>query len=198
MPTTDPRVDAYIEQAREFARPILTHLREVVHQACPEVEETIKWGMPHFEHHGILCSMAAFKEHCAFNFWKGSLIVEDPDDKSDEGMGQLGRIRSLDDLPPAEVLAGYVEKAVELNRAGVPAPRAARPAKGDVEVPEDLAAALDENPQARATFEGFSPGQQREYVEWITEAKREATRQKRLETAVEWMAEGKTRHWKYR
>jgi uncharacterized protein YdeI (YjbR/CyaY-like superfamily) len=195
MGTRDPRIDAYIAKSADFAKPILTHLRDIVHEACPEVEETIKWGFPNFTYRGILCSMASFKEHCAFGFWKGALVMEG---STDGAMGQFGRITAIAELPSKKVLTGYIKKAMQLNEAGVKSPARAKPvAKKAVAVPDDLARALKKNTKARATFEGFSPSQRREYIEWIVEAKREETRQRRLETAIEWLAEGKQRNWKY-
>jgi uncharacterized protein YdeI (YjbR/CyaY-like superfamily) len=196
MGKRDKRVDAYIAKSPGFAKPILTHLREVVHEACPEVEETMKWSVPHFMYQGMLCSMASFKEHCAFGFWKGALVVES-DGKSDEAAGHFGRLTKVSDLPPKKVLVGYVKKAMELNESGTALPRKPKRASKDVAAPDYLLAALKTNKKALGTFEGFSPSQRREYVEWITEAKSEETRQRRLEQAVEWMAEGKPRHWKY-
>ena len=199
MGTWDPRFDAYIDKAAPFARPILSHLREVVHAACPEVVEEIKWSSPHFTYRSKpLAHMAAFKQHCGFGFWKGSLVVEPGDEKAAEAAGQFGRITSLGDLPPDEVLAGYVHQAMKLTDSGEKAP--ARPnkhPKPELVVPDDMAAALAQNPAAQAVFDDFSPSHRREYVEWITDAKSEATREKRLEQAVEWIAEGKTRHWRY-
>jgi hypothetical protein len=197
MGSRDPRVDQYIARSPEFARPILAHLREVVHGACPEVEETIKWSVPHFDYKGPFCQMAAFKQHCGFGFWKGALVVGEGA-ASDGAAGQFGRIAALADLPPDDVLAGYVREAKRLNDEGVKAPARAKPAeKKELAVPDDLAAALQANAPALANFEGFSPSKRKEYVEWITEAKSDATRTKRLGTAVEWIAEGKARHWKY-
>ena len=190
----DRRIDAYIQKSAPFARPILTHIREVVHAACPEVEETMKWSLPAFYYKGPMCGMAAFKEHCAVNFWKGSLIIEDP---SDEGMGQLGRITSLRDLPPKKTLTAWVKKAGKLNDEGIKVPRAPRTKKAAVKVPPDLEKALAGNARARAAFERFSPSHRREYVEWIEEAKRAETRARRVATALEWLAEGKPRNWKY-
>jgi uncharacterized protein YdeI (YjbR/CyaY-like superfamily) len=194
MGTRDPRVDAYIEKSAEFAIPVLSRLREVVHAACPDVQETMKWNSPHFDYRGPMCGMAAFKEHCAFGFWKGSLIVENA---SDEAMGQLGRVARLGDLPPEKTLTGWIKKAMRLNEEGVKAPRAVRTNKAEAGVPEDMRKALGKNARARAAFEGFSPSHRREYVEWIEEAKRAETRARRLATAIEWMAEGKSRNWKY-
>jgi uncharacterized protein YdeI (YjbR/CyaY-like superfamily) len=197
MGTRDDRVDAYIAKSAEFARPILAHLRELVHSACPGVGETMKWGHPHFEYEGLLCNMASFKAHCAFGFWKSSLIVGE-DAERERAMGQFGRIVRLSDLPPDGVLVGYVREAMRLNEAGVKSPTRSKPkSPRELVVPDDLAASLEVNEAARATFEGFSPSNKREYVEWITEAKTQATRSRRLETAIEWMAEGKPRNWKY-
>jgi uncharacterized protein YdeI (YjbR/CyaY-like superfamily) len=196
MGTRDKRVDAYIAKSAAFARPILEHLRGVVHEGCPEVEETIKWGHVSFGYKGILCGMAAFKEHCTFGFWKGSLIVDAADRQSDEAMGQLGRITTLGDLPSRKKLVAYVKKAKELNDAGVKVVRKTKP-KPALETPADLLAALKKNKKANATFENFPPSHRREYVEWIVDAKTDETRQRRLAQAVEWMAEGKPRNWKY-
>lgn len=197
MGTRDPRVDAYIAQAAEFAQPILTYLRGVVHQHCPEVEESIKWGFPHFLYHGMLCSMAAFKQHCSFGFWKGTLFVADA--RNDEAMGQFGRITSLQDAPGKKLLAGYIRQAMQFNESGAKPARRTKDAvpKPPAEVPDDLAAALKKNRKAAAVFDGFSNTNRREYIEWITEAKRAETREKRLAQTLEWLAEGKPRNWKY-
>lgn len=198
MGTRDARVDAYVARSAPFAQPILAHLRELVHEVCPEVEETMKWSFPHFTHNGILCSMAAFKQHCALAFWRGAEVVGGAGETPGEAMGQFGRITALEDLPSREVLAGYLRKAVALNESGgggAPTPK--RAPKPPLAVPDYLTAALAENERARAAFEGFSPSHRREYVEWITGAKGEATRSRRLATALEWMAEGKPRNWKY-
>jgi len=190
-------VDAYIEKSAEFARPILSHIRETVHAACPGVEEALKWGFPHFTYKGILCSMAAFKAHCSLNFWKGEGVLGSAE-RSGEGMGQFGRLTSVEDLPQKEVLSDYVKKAMALNEAGTPGPISRRVREtGEPEVPKDLREALERNQQARVTFEDFPTGQRREYVQWINEAKRPETRAKRLATALEWLAEGKRRNWKY-
>jgi len=197
MGQKDPRVDAYIAKAAPFAQPILSHIRAVVHAACPQVQETIKWSMPHFEHGGgILCHMAAFKEHCAIGFWKGSLILG-PQDGERDGMGHFGRIRSLKDLPADAVLKRWVKKAAQLNLEGVKVPGRARKPAAPAPVPADLKSALAKDRQARANFDALSPSHRREYVEWIAEAKTDATRQKRLATTVQWLAEGKSRNWKY-
>lgn len=203
MGTRDPRIDAYIDKAAEFAQPILRHLRELVHTGCPEVQETIKWGFPHFDYKGMLCSMASFKQHCAFGFWKGSLLAEKHPELAaaeDPAMGQLGRITALSDLPEDETLLLYLREATALNDQGIKAPNRAKPKPKEertLEAPDDLMNALRKNPQALATFEGFSYSNKKEYVEWLTEAKSEDTRKRRLDQAVEWMAEGKVRNWKY-
>jgi len=201
MAKLDRRVGAYIARSMAFAKPILTHLRQLVHAACPEVEETIKWQFPVFEHKGILCSMAAFKAHCTFGFWKHALILDQAPankEKAEEAMGQLGRITSVADLPSDKTLMAYIKQAVCLNEQGIKVPRTPKPRrKAPMAIPPDLAAALTRNKSASETFANFSSSHKREYVEWITEAKREATRTKRLATAVGWLAEGKPRNWKY-
>jgi uncharacterized protein YdeI (YjbR/CyaY-like superfamily) len=197
MGSRDPRVDAYIEKSAEFARPILTHLRELVHATVPEVTEEVKWAMPAFTYKGMMCGLAAFKEHAAFNFWKHGLIFGEP--RPEDAMGSFGRITALSDLPADEVLAGYIREAKRLNDEGVKAPRREKPAEERKEpaVPDDLIAALETSSAAMEHFEKFSPSKRKDYVEWITEAKSDATRKKRLDTAVEWIAEGKGRNWKY-
>jgi hypothetical protein len=192
----NPRVDAYIVDAAPFARPILAHLRHVVHAACPDVEEEIKWSMPFFVHRGNLCHMAAFKAHCAFGFWRGKEIPDLPDDAGEEGMGQLGRILSLDDLPPKRKLTSFIKAAMKLNEADVKPARVTK-ARVKLDMPADFADALAKHPVAAGHFDAFSPSAQHDYLEWIIEAKREATRTSRIATALEWIAEGKTRHWKY-
>lgn len=202
MGTKDPRIDEYIARAADFAKPILSHLRKVVHAGCPEVEETLRWSHPSFTYKGILCGMAAFKAHCTFGFWKAAVLAErlgDPSLNDESAAGQFGRITAVSDLPDEKTLVRYVREAAALNDQGVkaaaPQPKPER--RRELETPEDLTAALKRNKKALATFEGFSPSHKREYVEWLTEAKTEATRKRRLEQAVEWMAEGKSRNWKY-
>jgi uncharacterized protein YdeI (YjbR/CyaY-like superfamily) len=194
--------DAYIADAPEFAGPILAHLREVVHAACPDVEEAMKWSHPHFVYQGMLCNMAAFKAHCSFGFWKGRLIIDPETMKNaDEAHGQFGRLTSVKDLPSKKVLTSYIKQAMKLNEEGISPPKkvAAKKsaAKTALKLPTDLKLALDQNRKALDTFDAFSPSARKEYIEWITEAKAEATRKRRLEQAIEWMAEGKQRHWKY-
>jgi uncharacterized protein YdeI (YjbR/CyaY-like superfamily) len=198
MGKRDPRVDDYIEKSAEFARPILKHLRRVVHLGCPQVQETIKWSFPHFDYQGIMCGMAAFKHHCAFGFWKAELIFAEDKRAKEEAMGHFGRITSLADLPPERTLIGYVRKAAELNEAGIKLRVRPKPNKKPLtKVPAYLTAALTENPKAKTTFEKLSPSNQREYVEWVSEAKRDETREQRLKTSIAWLTEGKPRNWKY-
>ena len=196
MGKKDPRVDAYIAQSAPFAQPILRYLRKTVHKGCPEAEEIIKWQFPHFDYKGMMCSMAAFKTHCAFGFWKASLILGG-NEKAREAMGHFGRIARMADLPDEKTLIAYVQKAARLNDEGIKAPRSKPKRKTVLVVPDDLAAVLAGNKAARRSFENFSPFQKREYVEWITEAKREETRKQRIKTAIGWMSEGKVRNWKY-
>src|SRR5436190_16870789 len=173
----DPRVDAYIERAAPFARPILRHLRKVVHRGCPNVEETIKWSFPHFDYKGMMCGMAAFKQHCAFGFWKRELIFGTGRAKGTEPMNWARKIRSLDDLPPDKELLSYVRKAAELNEFGVNVPKKPVKKKPAAKVPSDLTGALKKNVKARETFKNLSPSGKRDYIEWIAGAKREETRQ---------------------
>ncbi|HEY0014072.1 MAG TPA: YdeI/OmpD-associated family protein [Allosphingosinicella sp.] len=195
--TRDPRIDAYIAGQADFARPILEHLRAAVHAACPEAEETIKWGMPHFLYRKrILAGMAAFKAHATFGFWGGAEVVGEAGARR-EAMGQFGKLRSLGDLPPPEALGALIRKAMAAADTGEKRPRPASKPKPQLETPPDLAAALDVAPPARAAFDAFPPGGRRDYVEWIVEAKRPETRAKRIAQAVEWMSEGKRRNWKY-
>ncbi len=195
MGQKDPRVDAYVSRAAPFARPILAQLRTVVHAAVPDATEAIKWGMPFFEHHGILCSMAAFKSHAAFTIRGGDAILGGA--AKDGAMGQFGRITALADLPPRARLSRLLREAARRNASGVKAPRPVRKARPEAVVPPDLARALRGNARARATFEAFPPGKRRDYVEWIVEARAAETRARRLGQAVAWMAEGKGRNWKY-
>ena len=193
---TDPRIDAYIDRQAAFAKPILNHLREVVHGACPDCEETLKWSSPSFMYKGeILAGMAAFKQHATFGFWRGSLVVGKENEQA-SGMGQFGRLTSVDDLPPRPELEALVRKAMQLTDDGVKAPRD-KHTKAPFTVPQDLRAALDANAAAAATFDSFPPSAQRDYVDWVSEAKRDETRSKRLAQTIEWLAEGKRRNWKY-
>lgn len=196
MGKKDSRVDAYISRSADFAKPVLRHLRELVHAACPQVEETMKWQFPHFMYKGMLCSMAAFKGHCAFGFWHRAKQALDVD-KSDEAMGQFGRITGMADLPKDAALTRYINRAVKLNDEGIKSPRAPKSARKKLEIPHSLTKALRQNETALANFQAMSPSHQKEYVEWIAEAKREETVAKRLATTLQWLAEGKSRNWKY-
>lgn len=201
MGTRSPQVDRYIANAAEFAQPILHHIREVVHAACPDVVEELKWSFPNFSYKGLLCSMSAFKAHCGFGFWKGRLVIPD---MAAEGMGQLGKITSIKDLPSKKVLTGYIKLAMKLNDEGVPAPhvaaqraKARKTAAKPIVIPPELAAALKKNKKASAAFDAMSPSHRREYATWIAEAKKDETRQRRLAQAMEQIAEGKSQNWKY-
>ena len=202
MPASDPRIDAYIAKSPAYAQPILKHLRQLVHKACPGAEETMKWNAPFFDYKGsTVCVMAAFKQHCKFGFWKASLL-KDPagllNMYEKAGMGHLKNIASIKDLPADKILLAYIREAAQLNESGVKLPaRAKATPKKALPVPPALAAALKKNKKASTAFEAFPPSHRRDYIEWITEAKTEETRDKRLKTAIEWIAEGKSRNWKY-
>jgi uncharacterized protein YdeI (YjbR/CyaY-like superfamily) len=196
MPTLDPRVDAYIDKSADFAKPILIHIRKLVHKACPDIVETMKWSFPHFDHKGTVCSMASFKQHCAFGFWKQSMMEQDAFPAEKTAMGSFGRITSIKDLPPDKVMIRLIQQAVELNEKGVKV--AKKPVeKKELVIPKDLTAALSKNKPAKIAFDKFSYSHKKEYVQWIEEAKTDATRNKRLATTVEWLSEGKSRNWKY-
>jgi len=200
MSSHDPRIDAYIAKSAEFARPILEQIRATVHAACPEVEETLKWSMPYFSYQGaLMCGMAAFKQHASLHFWHYKELFGAAADDADEGMGQFGKLASVRDLPSKKELSAYVKKAMALIEGGAKRARPKAAAKPALPVPDDLAALLAQKKHAaaRKTFESFSASMQREYIEWIGEAKTDATRQKRLATTLEWLAEGKQRNWKY-
>lgn len=199
----NPDIDQYIESSADYAKPIMNHLRALVHQACPELEEKLKWGFPHFDYKGVYISIAAFKEHCALNFWKVKLM-KDPHnlfgEKEERAMGNFGRLRSLKDLPPDEILLEYLLEAKKLNDQGIriTPKKPAEKEKTELTIPEDLQAALAKNPAAQMFFDKFTYSQRKEYIMWIIEAKTDATREKRISTTVEWVAEGKTRNWKYK
>lgn len=199
--TTIQQIDAYIAKSQPFAQPILNHFRALVHKVCPNVEEKIKWGFPHFDYKGqMLCSMASFKQHCAIGFWKASLI--DPQleakAKTEEAMGHLGKITTLTDLPSDAQLRSYIKAAMKLNDQGITVKKEKPVAKKLPEPPAELTAAVQKNKKAKLCWEQFSASHKREYIEWITEAKTEATRNKRIATTVEWLSEGKSRNWKYK
>jgi len=192
----DPRIDAYIAKAQPFARPILEKVRNRVHAVVPDAEEAIKWSMPAYTLGGkIVLITAAFKAHTALNFWRGQELRGEAANAN--AMGQFGKIGSVDDLPPDAELDRLISEAAELAEAA-PAPRNAKrdpkPAPG---LHPEFAAALAKAPRAKAALDGFPPSAQRDYFEWISEARQDATRQKRIATAVEWLGEGKRRHWKY-
>ena len=200
MPNQDPRIDARISAAPEFARPILVRLRKLAHQGCPEAEETVKWGMPHFTYRGsILFGMGSFKAHVVMGFWLGHLIVTDK--ATEKAMGQFGRLTSVKDLPPDKVILAFIRKAMRLIEQGVKNPTRSAEARAQPKAPAKppafLSAAFRRDAKAAAGFKSLPPGKQREYVAWLQEAKTEATREKRLAQALEWMAEGKGRNWRY-
>jgi uncharacterized protein YdeI (YjbR/CyaY-like superfamily) len=188
----DPRIDTYIAKAAPFAKPIITQVRDVVHEACPEIVETLKWGHPSFDHHGIVCGVAAFKAHCVLSFWKAALLGD---------AGLLRReVKAVADLPGRRDFVRLVKQAAKLNEDGVKRSEEPRKSPSDtrtLDVPDVLTNALRKNKKAQATFEAFSYTNKKDYVEWITDAKSDDTRQARLEQAIEWMAEGKPRNWKY-
>jgi len=197
----DERVDAVIAKSADFAKPILIHIREVVHRASPQITETIKWGMPFFEYKGPVCMMAPFKQHIGFGFWKASRL-NDPNGllkgSDDEATaGSFGRITSLADLPADEDLIGFIHQMIALNESGIKEPKKPAAPKADLPMPNDFDQRLRGNLAAMDHFEKFSPSKKREYLEWFAEAKSDATREKRMEQAIEWIAEGKSRNWKY-
>ena len=197
MATKDPRVDAYIARAAPFARPILTALRNAMHAACPDVVETIKWSVPAYEHRGVMCGLAAFKNHVKLGFWKAQVLADRgfPEVMSDEP-GGLDHLTSVDDLPAAPRLAAIIKGAAALNEDGVTTKRRSTP-KPPIKPPAYFLAAIKKSRKAMATYDAFSPSNKREYVEWVTGAKSEETRDRRLAHAVAWMAEGKSRNWQY-
>jgi uncharacterized protein YdeI (YjbR/CyaY-like superfamily) len=205
MGSRDPRIDAYIAKSADFAKPILTHLRKLIHENCPSVEETMKWSFPHFTYKSpadksprILCSMASFKQHCALGFWYLQGTDSDREASTGPAMGQYGRITSLSDLPKDKVLSQHIKEAVKAHDSGIkprPAPRPTE--KKELKIPDYLTAALKKNKKAKVTFDQFNYSNKKEYVDWLTEAKTDETRKKRLDTAIEWMSEGKPRNWKY-
>jgi len=199
MPTLDPRVDAYIDRSADFAKPILRHIRKLVHTACPDVIETMKWSFPHFDYKGqMMCSMASFKQHCAFGFWKQSLLEDAAFPAEKTAMGSFGRLTSVKDLPDDKTMKKLIADAMKLNDEGVKVKRAfVSSDKKELVVPDVLLEALAKHDAAAETFNSFPYSCKKEYVEWITEAKTDATRDKRLATAIEWLAEGKRRNWKY-
>jgi uncharacterized protein YdeI (YjbR/CyaY-like superfamily) len=201
MATKEKKIDAYIAKSADFAKPILNHIRQLVHKACPDVEEKMKWSMPFFDYKGeMLCHMASFKQHAVMGFWKASLM-KDPilveNAKSETAMGHLGRITSLKDLPPDKKIAAWIKEAMQLTDKGIKLPAKAKAAeKKELTVPEYFVKALAKK-KAKQVFENFPPSHKKEYLMWITEASTEETRNKRMATAIEWIAEGKGKNWKY-
>jgi uncharacterized protein YdeI (YjbR/CyaY-like superfamily) len=201
MEKFDPRIDAYIEKSADFAKPILRHIRQVVHQASPLITETVKWGMPFFDYKGPVCMMAAFKQHLGFGFWKASRL-NDPDhllQGSDEeaAAGSFGRIATLSDLPSDKALMGFVQQMITINESGIKESKKPSAPKAELAMPADFDQLLRGKLAAMDNYEKFSPSKKREYLEWFEEAKSEATREKRMQQALEWIAEGKSRNWKY-
>ncbi len=199
MGQKNEQVDAYIAKAAPFAKPVLTHIRNLIHQVCPEVEESIKWSFPNFDYKGIFCSMAAFKEHCSFGFWKAAFMKDANalKDNQKNSMGHLGKITSLKDLPPDKILISYIKEAKELNDKGIKLPPRKKDPKPAPETPGYFTALLNKNKKAKHTFEAFSPSHKREYIQWITDAKGEETRNRRMAKAIEYLTDGKGLNWKY-
>lgn len=202
MATKDKRIDTYIAKSPLFAQPILTHMRILIHKACPEVIETIKWGMPFFDYKGPMFNFAAFKAHCVGGFWKAKLLQDENNylgerkNNGGEAMGHLGRMTSLKDLPPDKVLIDFIKQHMKLNEAGVKIEKKP-PTPKKLVMPQVLSDALNKSKKALAEFQKFSASQQREYADWIADVKTDTTKQKRLATAIEWISEGKIRNWKY-
>ena len=200
MANASKQVDDYIANAPDYAQPILKKIRTAFHKGCPGVEEAIKWGIPYFLHHGMLGGMAAFKKHVGFGFWRSSEL-DDPEQLFETGTGAkqsmcTAKVFDVKELPTQKVLVDYVKRAAKLNENGKPTPKKASK-NISTRVPADLADLLKKNKAAKTTYDALAPGQKRDYIEWITEAKRDATRQKRLKTTIEWLSEGKRRNWKY-
>ncbi len=202
MLQTNQKVDAYINRSADFAKPILTHLRKLIHKACPSVEEKIKWEMPSFEYKGMFCGFASFKQHCTFGFWKASLMKLPPlksGKPSNEAMGDLGRITSLKDLPKDKIIISWLKVAMQLNEDGIKVVKK-KPTEAEQKaliIPDYFNKALLKNKKALVTFEQFSYSNKKEYLMWVSEAKTDETRNFRLSQSITWMAEGKHRNWKY-
>lgn len=201
MPKLDKRVDAYITKSADFTKPILNHIRALIHKTCPNVEETIKWGFPNFEYKGPMCSMASFKQHCAFTFWKAALLDEKSKLEIGEGrsaMGHIGKITSVKDLPSDKIMITMIKQAMKLNDEGVKIKKTTnKVSEEEATAPDYFLKAIAKNKKAQKHFYDFPNGQKKEYIVWITEAKTEETRNKRMATAIEWISEGKRRNWKY-
>jgi uncharacterized protein YdeI (YjbR/CyaY-like superfamily) len=203
MAKKEKLIDAYIAKSADFAKPVLNHIRELVHKACPDVEEKMKWSMPFFDYKGeMLCHIASFKQHAVMGFWKAALMKDTvllENAKSETAMGHLGKITSLKDMPSDKKITAWIKEAMELTDKGIRLPSKAKPAadKKEITVPDYFVKALSKNKKAKQVFENFAYSHKKEYLEWITEAKTEETRNKRMEIALEWIAEGKGRNWKY-
>lgn len=201
MEQYDSRVDAYIAKAAPFAKPILEHIRQVVHEASPKITETVKWGMPFFDYKGPVCMMASFKQHLGFGFWKASRLsdpngfIRGSDDEA--AAGSFGRIEKMEDLPPNDILRDFVLQIIAINESGIKEPKKPAAPKVEIAMPDDFNGLLSGTPKALENFFNFSPSKKKEYLEWIVESKSDATRQKRMEQALEWISEGKSRNWKY-
>jgi hypothetical protein len=193
---TSPAVDAYVAKAPDFARPILKRIRAAFHKGCPALEERLKWGMPSFEYKGLMGGMAAFKAHVSWGFWRQKELPDPDRIFGREGMHGGGKLSAVSQLPTQRIMVKYVKAAALLNETG-PARRALGKPRPPVKVPGSFRRALATNRKARTTFEGFAPSHKREYIEWITEAQQEATRERRISTAIRWLAQGKSRNWKY-
>ena len=202
MANKEKVIDNYIAKSAGFAKPILNHIRQLVHEACPAVEEKMKWSFPHFDYKGeMMCSMAAFKQHAVFGFWKAALM-KDPvlveNARSEAAMGHVGRLTSVKDLPADKKMLGWIKEAMQLTDKGIKLPAKAKAAdKKELVVPDYFEKALSKNKKAKLVFENYAWSHKKEYLEWITGAKTEETRNKRMATALAWLAEGKSRNWKY-
>ncbi len=191
-------VDAYIKKSPEFARPILVKLRALFHRADSRIQETMKWGVPHFEYKGIVGSFAAFKQHVGFGFWKSKLL-KDPanlfggDPKASMSSSKLTSIKHL---PADKVILSYIQRAVELNEEEVIVPKEVN-RRPKLTAPDFFVAALKKNKKAQTNFQAFSETNRRDYIEWLIDAKQKETQKRRLATALNWLAEGKPRNWKY-
>lgn len=195
------QIDQYITKSAGFAKAIMLHLRELIHNTCPDVEEKIKWGMPSFDYKGPMCGFAAFKQHASFGFWKAA-IMKDKDillnDETRGSMGHLGRITDIKDLPPDKTLAKWIKEAMKLNDEGIKVPRSKpKHPKKELIAPDYLLKEINRDKKAKSIWENFAPSHKREYIEWITDAKTEETRDKRMAQMMEWLIEGKSRNWKY-
>ena len=201
MTKKNTRVDSYISKSEDFAKPVLIHFRKLIYTACPDVEEKIKWGFPHFDYKGMMCSMAAFKKHCAFTFWKAELMRDETlivNAESESAMGHFGKITSLKELPSDKKIIGYIKEAMILNEKEIKLPQKKVTAtKKEIAVPDYFLKKLRSNKKAFSTFKAFSPSHKREYIKWVIEAKTDETKNRRIQTAIEWMSEGKPRNWKY-